>query len=340
MTKRPSKFNKARTLRATIGITASGGRDLQVVTPDPVLLDGMPLPAEATYSFANATFAQPWAGHRPIKIQLSFGADESGTSSVSLGEFVLGGIRPAPSGPEQIDIKLAVSIDQILGVALRDHATLGYRSIAFIDISRIELPEFVPEKRIPATNISRMLFDQFVAPALNAEPRTEGLPRNGNDIHAQLTVTFDEALRGAQKNLQGITTETCAECAGSGARPGTATAHCAGCQGTGLKKEVQNTASGEVWKYETCPSCNGDGLIIPSPCSICDGQTWVKTAGSTPVHIPPLIDSGAVYVFPHMGEPGRYGGIIRASSYHRQRGCESSALHPNGPRHQYSPACA
>lgn len=294
-----NKSDKTRNLRATISIAEHVL--LPVGVPNPVLLKDMELPAEATYVFSNKKSKLPQGGHFLTTIELFFGENRLSTNNVSLGKYLLQGIPPVPDGPEQIEIKASISGDQILSIALMNHITRKYRTLGFIDISDVEVPEIVPEPRTST-------FEQLSNIFLNSQPREKGRPRRGKDISHKLTISLDEAFHGVQKNIEVAGTKTCPVCAGSGAEPGTTPTHCTDCQGTGWIKEVKQTDRGPTWHGKTCPTCDGDGLIISDPCFNCRGRTWVKTTCPVTVRIPPLIDSGAEVRLPHLGEQGRYGG--------------------------------
>ncbi len=74
------------------------------------------------------------------------------------------------------------------------------------------------------------LFETFFAGATGATRRS-GTQR-GADLRYDLTITFEEAVFGCQKEIELPRWETCSSCRGSGAQPGTSTARCSSCQGT------------------------------------------------------------------------------------------------------------
>jgi hypothetical protein len=293
---------EARKLRATVSIVTMVisprviTRDLVVGTPVPILSRDTVLPTEGTYVFSNATEKSS-----SIKIYVFFGENGSKTDDVSLGRFVVQGIPSVPKGPSQIQVKLSVSIDQILSIAITDPAAIGYRSVGFIDLSKIEPPVVIePPSRPPGFPSISSIFEDFFG-----DNRIRHMPVLGKDISHYLTITFDEALYGVQKHIEVLQAEMCPTCTGSGAQPGTTLVKCANCQGTGLEKKLEH---GVLVSASTCPKCRGEGQIMPSPCITCQGRTWVKNSRPFTLNIPSGIDSGTQICYPNQGEPGQYGG--------------------------------
>src|SRR5207248_129463 len=68
-----------------------------------------------------------------------------------------------------------------------------------------------------------------------AEPREGAEPAQGADLHASVSLTFDEAMRGAQRQLRLTRRETCQSCRGTGFLK-VAESRCRSCQGTGAIK--------------------------------------------------------------------------------------------------------
>lgn len=305
------KVSETQKLRAAISIVAESEPVSQrgVLDTNPVLLQGMNLPAEASYEFSNPTFGRPYV-NLPSSIELFFGDNGQKGADVSLGKFQLRGIiSPAFAGSEKIEIKLTVSAGESLSIAVLDYPTPRFRSIGFVDISKLEPPDI---KTKPASS-STSPFSLFFPPLSNLfptpKPRETGMPRRGKDISQKLIISFEEALYGSKKEVEIASTETCPVCNGSGVEPGKTMVHCTDCQGIGWKIETKPTAENPSWSGEFCHTCQGDGLINENPCHDCRGNGWVPTTRSIMLQIPMGIDSGAEFCFPHQGEPGRYGGL-------------------------------
>ena len=131
-------------------------------------------------------------------------------------------------------------------------------------------------------------------------PRSE----RGNDLEAEVTVSFDQAVEGAQIPLSIPTSERCTTCHGTGARPGTAPKVCPKCQGRGLESQGQGLFS----ISQPCSRCNGAGTVIEDPCPTCQGMGAVRTVKRYRVNIPAGVREGSKVRLAGKGEPGRNGG--------------------------------
>ena len=96
-------------------------------------------------------------------------------------------------------------------------------------------------------------------------------PRQGANLRAGVRITFDDAIRGVEKELEITLKEECKTCNGSGAKPGTSPETCPKCKGTGQVVFTQQSMFGTVRNVQTCPDCNGSGQIIRNKCTDCCG---------------------------------------------------------------------
>jgi molecular chaperone DnaJ len=106
------------------------------------------------------------------------------------------------------------------------------------------------------------LFD-FFAGATGAQRRSE--PQRGADIRFELTISFEEAVFGCQKEIELPRWEACSTCRGSGAQPGTSTTRCSACQGKGEIRRVQQSIFGQFVNVTMCERCRGEGKVITTP---------------------------------------------------------------------------
>ncbi|MGE5073430.1 MAG: DnaJ domain-containing protein, partial [Anaerolineae bacterium] len=80
-------------------------------------------------------------------------------------------------------------------------------------------------------------------------------PRRGRDLQMQLTLTFEEAVFGIEKEISFEREETCSRCHGSGAEPGTTPQRCPTCGGAGEVRQVRQTILGQMVQSAVCPNC-------------------------------------------------------------------------------------
>jgi molecular chaperone DnaJ len=133
--------------------------------------------------------------------------------------------------------------------------------------------------------------------------RTAG-PSRGQDASADVTLGFEEAVRGVTMPLRLSGPATCKTCGGSGARPGTAPRRCPNCGGSGFVNRNQ----GAFGFSEPCVECRGSGQIVDDPCPDCHGSGATTQVRTINVRIPAGVRDGAKVRIPGKGTPGAHGG--------------------------------
>jgi molecular chaperone DnaJ len=133
-------------------------------------------------------------------------------------------------------------------------------------------------------------------------------PARGGDLRYDLTIEFEEAVFGCEKEIVVPRHETCPQCHGSGAEPGTQPIRCPQCNGTGEVRRQQQTMLGSFVQVTTCPRCQGEREIVTTPCTRCRGRKVVQVERPIVVKIPPGVDDGTRIRLANEGEPGVRGG--------------------------------
>ena len=133
-------------------------------------------------------------------------------------------------------------------------------------------------------------------------------PQRGDDLRYDLTITFEEAAFGCEKEISVTRDENCEECGGTGARKGTQPTQCPTCHGTGQVQSFVNTPIGRVSNVRVCEACHGQGTIINDPCPKCSGRGRVRKNRKITIKIPAGIDNGMQIPLRKQGEPGLRGG--------------------------------
>jgi molecular chaperone DnaJ len=134
--------------------------------------------------------------------------------------------------------------------------------------------------------------------------RTRPRPEKGADLEAQVSITFDQAVSGAQVPLQVPMNATCPTCRGTGAKPGTTPIVCPQCEGRGIETQGQGMFS----ISQPCSRCGGAGTVIEDPCPTCQGSGAVRTVKKLRVNIPAGVRDGSRIRLAGRGEPGHGGG--------------------------------
>jgi len=133
-------------------------------------------------------------------------------------------------------------------------------------------------------------------------------PRQGADLNYRMTITFEEAVFGCEKEAKISRTENCSLCQGIGCKPGSQPSRCPNCNGTGQVHRVQQSIFGRFTSTTTCPQCHGEGRIITEPCPQCRGTGKEKHQRSISVKIPAGVDDGTQIRLTGEGETGTRGG--------------------------------
>ena len=126
----------------------------------------------------------------------------------------------------------------------------------------------------------------------------------GSDLQYNLSLSLEEAVFGADKEIQIPRLDTCESCGGSGARAGSKAVECHTCHGAGQVRMQQGFFSVQ----QTCPTCRGNGKVISDPCPACNGEGRVQRQKTLAVKIPAGVDSGDRVRLSGEGEAGVNGG--------------------------------
>ncbi|MCB8928336.1 MAG: molecular chaperone DnaJ [Ardenticatenaceae bacterium] len=152
------------------------------------------------------------------------------------------------------------------------------------------------------------IFEELFNVGFGGNRRRRHGPRRGADLRADLTITFEEAVFGADKEIEIRRPEICSVCHGSGAKPGSSPITCTTCNGSGEVRRVQQSILGSFVNVTTCSTCQGTGELIPDLCSNCNGQKQVVQARTLNVKVPPGVDSDTQIRLTGEGGPGQDGG--------------------------------
>jgi molecular chaperone DnaJ len=150
------------------------------------------------------------------------------------------------------------------------------------------------------------IFDAFFGGSRSGRRRSG--PTRGADLRYSLDLAFEEAVFGAEKEITYKRAETCAECTGTGAAPGTEPEVCGTCSGAGEIRRAQQSVFGQFVNVTACPRCKGEGRVIASPCVQCRGVGLQRNDRTIKVTIPRGVDNGSQIRITGEGEGGPRGG--------------------------------
>lgn len=133
-------------------------------------------------------------------------------------------------------------------------------------------------------------------------------PRRGSDLSKSVTLSFEEAAKGCTKDVEYNRIETCNQCSGTGAQPGTSPKTCTDCGGTGYVRVNQRTPFGVIQSQHACSTCQGTGKIVEHKCSKCSGMGKVRVKATRAVEFPAGVDEGQKVRVSGAGNQGSNGG--------------------------------
>jgi molecular chaperone DnaJ len=155
-----------------------------------------------------------------------------------------------------------------------------------------------------ASSMGDILSNLFGGSASGRRVRTQPRGERGADLETQVSITFDQAVAGAQIPLQVPMNTSCPTCRGTGAKPGTTPSVCPRCEGRGIETQGQGMFS----ISQPCSQCGGTGTVIEDPCPTCHGAGAVRTVKRLRVNVPAGVKDGSRIRLAGKGEPGRNGG--------------------------------
>ena len=132
-------------------------------------------------------------------------------------------------------------------------------------------------------------------------------PRQGEDIQAIMTISFDEAVFGTEKEVELRKSVACDVCGGNGSKPGAKIDTCKTCGGAGRVRKIQRTILGNMQTEVICSNCRGEGKIYSEKCSNCKGVGILNKNIKLKVRIPAGINNGETIRLASQGEAGEKG---------------------------------
>jgi molecular chaperone DnaJ len=149
------------------------------------------------------------------------------------------------------------------------------------------------------------IFDAFFGGGFGSQTRTSAnTPRRGNDLQTRLTITFNEAVFGAEKDIDIQRIDVCERCQGSRSEPDSDKTLCNNCKGSGQVRRSHQGFFGQFVQVTTCGVCRGEGNTISDPCTQCRGAGRERRKRRLAVTIPAGIDDGTQIRLNREGEAG------------------------------------
>src|SRR3954464_5357154 len=134
--------------------------------------------------------------------------------------------------------------------------------------------------------------------------RTRPAAEPGRDLETTVSLSFEQAIEGAQVPVTVATHTACPTCRGTGAEPGTQPIVCPVCHGRGVESQGQGVFS----ITRPCTRCGGAGTVIEKPCHTCNGAGRMREIKKYRVNIPAGVKDGSRIRLAGKGEAGIRGG--------------------------------
>lgn len=151
------------------------------------------------------------------------------------------------------------------------------------------------------------IFGDFFGGGASSSSRRSG-PAKGQNVVAEIEITFEDAAFGCEREITYSRIETCASCGGSGAKEGSRPETCSYCNGRGSVRTQQNFMGMTMQSTQPCPKCGGSGRIIRDPCATCKGKGKVRRTKTVKAKVPAGIDDGQSFRVSGEGSVGANGG--------------------------------
>ncbi|MFW6150266.1 MAG: molecular chaperone DnaJ [Chloroflexota bacterium] len=151
------------------------------------------------------------------------------------------------------------------------------------------------------------IFESFFGGTPFTERRRRS-PQKGESLRTNVTLSFNEAVFGCEREVEVQRVELCPACEGTGSAPGTTPSVCPECRGSGHVRRVEQSIFGRFSHIVTCPRCEGEGRVTTTPCPECRGQGRVKAKRKVVADIPAGVDDGQRLRLDGEGSAGIYGG--------------------------------
>jgi len=139
---------------------------------------------------------------------------------------------------------------------------------------------------------------------MGGQQRRASRQQRGRDLKFDMTLEFEEAVFGIEREISIRRAEPCDTCSGTGSEGGKQPESCQQCGGRGQIR----TQQGFFTVARTCPICSGTGSVIRNPCKTCHGDTRVQREHKILVKVPAGVEGDTRIRYSGEGDAGRFGG--------------------------------
>ncbi|MFH1851747.1 MAG: molecular chaperone DnaJ [Candidatus Neomarinimicrobiota bacterium] len=130
------------------------------------------------------------------------------------------------------------------------------------------------------------------------------------DMRVTIALDLTEIYSGIEKTIKVKRAETCDQCDGTGAKPGTSASKCKHCGGSGQIRQMTRTLFGQSVVVRECPVCNGSGEMIEQRCGTCGGDGIVRKTAEIKINVPAGVATGNYMTLRGQGNKGGKGVLV------------------------------
>ena len=139
---------------------------------------------------------------------------------------------------------------------------------------------------------------------MGGQQRRASRQQRGRDLKFDMTLEFEEAVFGIEREISIRRAEPCDTCSGTGSEGGKQPESCQQCGGRGQIR----TQQGFFTVARTCPICSGTGSVIRNPCKTCRGDARIQREHKILVKVPAGVEQDTRIRYSGEGDAGRFGG--------------------------------
>ncbi len=147
------------------------------------------------------------------------------------------------------------------------------------------------------------VFSSFFG-GVNNRTQQRNTPQRGSDLEVDVTLDFDEAVKGISKTFPARRYESCHKCDTKG---GEGQKTCSTCSGSGTMAQKFQTPFGVVQQQTTCGTCHGTGKTFETLCTGCKGDGRVENKSNIEVKIPAGLEDNTTLRMRGKGDAGKNG---------------------------------
>ena len=159
----------------------------------------------------------------------------------------------------------------------------------------------------PFAEMFRRGFGDFFGGFGQQPGNNPNAPRKGENIEANVTITFAESVKGVKKKVTVKKKSPCKACNGTGNTDGKRHP-CPHCNGTGMQTTTTRNGNSWIMHQTPCPHCHGSGNEVTEECKECGGTGFVTHDETIEIEIPAGDTNGITIGYQGMGCEGINGG--------------------------------